>query len=383
MEEIKTAKNLVKGLNTFKLIISEELESKIRHLCREVWEDEWSGVLFYKPDGKFEDGSLVIKCVDICIMDVGTTSYTEFNMSPRVINYMTENIDLLDCQMGLIHSHNNMAAFFSGTDLATLKEEGIDRNHFVSLIVNNRGKYVAAITRKMKSKTVIEECTYYSFGGEEVLISEPCVEEKEQLEYFELDIEFENTCIELKNSLEEIKENKKIKQAFRKEQFVQKNLFDQDNNITLNYKKNENQVYLPKYVEKEELDFEINESQIHDLSFNKNTINSLALQLITGSVILPNESRIDPNKWSTNMSSLYERRFGKNKEGLELFRTWAEGYIEFLCWYSEDEELSKEGIDDDEMAAICADDLIEYLTKLPGKNDYIEIYIDILKGYLI
>lgn len=79
------------------------MEEKIRFLCQQIWKDEWSGVLFYKHEGKFEDGSLVIRCTDICIMDVGTAAYTEFNMSPDVISYMTNNPELLDCQMGLIH----------------------------------------------------------------------------------------------------------------------------------------------------------------------------------------------------------------------------------------------------------------------------------------
>ena len=35
-----------------------------------------------------------------------------------------------------------------------LKEEGIDRNHFVSLIVNNAGTYTAAITRKVTSQKI-------------------------------------------------------------------------------------------------------------------------------------------------------------------------------------------------------------------------------------
>ena len=70
-------------------------------------------------------------------------------MSPDVVSYMANNSELLDCQMGLIHSHNNMSTFFSGTDIRTLEEEGLDRNHFVSLIVNNQGSYTAAITRKL------------------------------------------------------------------------------------------------------------------------------------------------------------------------------------------------------------------------------------------
>ena len=50
-----------------------------------------------------EEENLVITCKDIYVMDIGTSAYTEFDMSPDVISYMTDNTDLLDCQMGLIH----------------------------------------------------------------------------------------------------------------------------------------------------------------------------------------------------------------------------------------------------------------------------------------
>lgn len=91
-------------------------------------------------------------------MDIGTQAYTEFDMNPDVIAYMCENPELLDCQMGLIHSHNNMSTFFSETDTATLKEEGRDRNNFVSLIVNNAGTYTAAITRRVKDIVKLRTC---------------------------------------------------------------------------------------------------------------------------------------------------------------------------------------------------------------------------------
>lgn len=100
---------LVKKSTTYKIVIPAKVERLIRFLCERVWDTEWSGVLFYNPVGNFEDGSLEIHCVDILPMDIGTTTYTEFDMSPDVISYMAQNPELLDCKMGLIHSHNNMS----------------------------------------------------------------------------------------------------------------------------------------------------------------------------------------------------------------------------------------------------------------------------------
>ena len=118
------------------------------------------------------------------------------------------------------------------------------------------------------------------------------------------------------------------------------------------------------------------------IGFNEETIKSLVLQLITGSIIIPNESKIDVKKWAQGMVPLYERRFGKGEKGMKLFKAWAEGYVEFLCWFSDDESLVDMGLDDDELAALCAHDIIEELTKLP-MNVYIKTYIDILEEYLI
>ena len=400
----------MKKSDTFKLIIPEEVEKKIRYICQQIWKDEWSGTLFYKPEGRFEDGTLAIRCVDIYVMDIGTATYTEFDMSPDVISYMTNNPELLDCQMGLIHSHAGMSTFFSGTDTATLKEEGIDRNHFVSLIVNNEGTYTAAITRKVKAtKTITENFSYPTFEDEEITDTKTYTVESEELEWFYLKIEFErneNSFQEvLKARLEEIKKAKKEKsnQLLSKQpaytggynnwkdgKFQQGTLFPElDEKETQSYT---NQIGSTNTVKKSiddlPLDRDYISNKISDavpydyIEFNKETIKSLVLQLITGSIIIPNASKIDAKKWAQGMVPLYERRFGKGEKGMKLFKVWAEEYIDFLCWYTEDKSLTEMGFDSEEIAATCAHDIIKELTKLP-ENVYIKEYIDILEGYLI
>lgn len=54
-----------------------------------------------------------------------------------------------------ITSHHMMKTTPSGTDIQTLREEGNERNCFVSLIVNNEGTYYAAITRKVQTKSEV------------------------------------------------------------------------------------------------------------------------------------------------------------------------------------------------------------------------------------
>ena len=150
----KAKLKLIKQKQSYNIVIPKNVEEKIRHLCSVVHEVEWSGVLFYKKEGSFENNDLKITCVDIFPMDIGSGGFTDFDDTPDIAAYRCEHLELLDegIYEGLIHSHNRMKAFFSGTDTNTLLEEGTDRNHFVSLIVNNEGSYVAAVTRRIKQE---------------------------------------------------------------------------------------------------------------------------------------------------------------------------------------------------------------------------------------
>lgn len=401
MEETKQPTKIISlvqksGTYNYKLIIPTEVERKIRFACQKVWSTEWSGTLFFTHEGSFENNDLVIRCVDIYIMDIGTQAYTEFDMNPDVIAYMCDNPELLDCQMGLIHSHNNMSTFFSGTDTATLKEEGRDRNNFVSLIVNNAGTYTAAITRRIKSKQVKESVSYEFFGDGEKHDTKEYVSSADEIEWFYLKIENENETFsfpDMATRLEEIKQAKEerakkaqapvyqsghkpviansygtkvgpanlVKKEANKPKVVQPTLFGNVNDLSF------------------EEGYEIPYGQV---AFDKVTLKSLVLQLITGSIIISNDSKIDITKWAKSMPVLYEKRFGKGEEGMENFKMWADTYAEYLTWYVTDEKLEELGFDETEICAICAHDMIEELTKLP-KNDYIKGYIDALQKYLV
>ena len=386
MEEVKQPTKVISlvqksGTYNYKLIIPVEVERKIRFACQKVWSTEWSGTLFFTHEGSFENNDLVIRCVDIYIMDIGTQAYTEFDMNPDVISYMCENPELLDCQMGLIHSHNNMSTFFSGTDTATLKEEGRDRNNFVSLIVNNAGTYTAAITRRVKSKQVKESVSYEFFGDGEKHDTKEYVSSADEIEWFYLKIENENETFsfpDMAARLEEIKQAKAepviansygtkagpanlVKKEADKPKVVQPTLFDNANDLPF------------------EEGYEIPYGQV---TFDKVTLKSLVLQLITGSIIISNDSKIDITKWAKSMPALYEKRFGKGEEGMKNFKMWADTYTDYLTWYVTDEKLEELGFDETEICAICAHDMIEELTKLP-ENDYIKGYIDALQKYLI
>lgn len=398
MEETKQPTKVISlvqksGIYNYKLIIPAEVERKIRFTCQKVWNTEWSGTLFFTHEGSFENNDLVIRCVDIYIMDIGTQAYTEFDMNPDVIAYMTEHSELLDCQLGLIHSHNNMSTFFSGTDTATLKEEGRDRNNFVSLIVNNAGSYTAAITRRIKSKQVMESVSYEFFGDGEKQDTKKYVSDADEIEWFYLKIEKEGENYSFPDMAARLEEIKKAKAEKAQTPVyssgykpVIANSYDTKAGPANLVKKEDNkpEVIQPTlFANVDDLSFDDNYSLPYgQVTFDKVTLKSLVLQLITGSIIISNDSKIDITKWSKSMPALYEKRFGKGEEGMKNFKIWADTYAEYLTWYVTDEKLEELGFDETEICAICAHDMIEELTKLP-ENDYIKGYIDALQKYLI
>lgn len=103
-------------------------------------------------------------------------------------------------------------AFFSGQDIQRLREDGNDTNCFVSLVVDTRGTYVAAITRKVRKQKEIKNfgSSYEFFGKGRVSIgeaSETQIVSEDVVEYFSLEVNREivpNKFSELDSRIAEI-----------------------------------------------------------------------------------------------------------------------------------------------------------------------------------
>ena len=172
-----------------KLIISTLVEQKISICCRTLPNNEWSGTLFYKVVSGTYDNNLVLEAQDFYLRDVGSATSTEFDDDADAFNYQIEN-NLEDSIQGLIHSHDTMPTFFSGTDDNTLKSMGKQMPHFLSLIVNNAGKYCAKITRRRSLQTC-----YTSFYGKE----ETCNDTVYIVEDKNVEVVFESAYNEINN----------------------------------------------------------------------------------------------------------------------------------------------------------------------------------------
>jgi hypothetical protein len=376
-------KNILKKQdNTYKLIITPELEEKIRFLCARFPNNEYSGVLFYDYTGRFEDNSLVLTAKDFCLMDYGSATYTEFDKSAEICNYMIEH-DLLECQQGLMHSHDQMSTFFSGTDLGTLQEEGSDMNNFLSLIVNNAGQYTAAITRKVKHIPHVTEVLEYDFFGEETINigrDEYDAIESYEIEYFFLNIEKPTVSIgytDLFSRIEEISKDKSKITNIKREPHANI-VIEPTIKATPLYK--ETNIPFSKVNTTVQTGVDTDESiDYNKYKFNETDLNSITKQLLIGSPIFTPK---DLNEWVQKMPTVFSKRFGEGQKGLENYRAFIGYFVEFLITEAFDENLAEEGYLEDSQMAICAYGVLQKLHTFKT-NSFIEVIEDEVERFII
>ena len=412
---------LIKGSASYKLFVPRNVEEKIRYLCRKFPTLEWSGVLFTTYEGNFEDGSLVIKCHDLYPMDLGTSTYTDFKMDETVAGYIAENFDLFGCDMNLIHSHNQMSAFFSGTDTSTLRSEGNDQNCFVSLIVNNAGTYCAGITRKViEKKTIVttEFSSKYSFFGEGERTAKVVAgaDEKQEIidntyiEWFDLTVEVEkvdNPLAYLDTRFEEIEAKKKLSRVIPatvpdgnrspwipngknivnpasridSTKRVFGNDFDEDYSFRdyLNDRKKEEEQ--PTLWPKEEMDAMKVVPDVEKWEPDPTVIHHLVCQMLVCSLII-DTTKLDLKQWITrHMVKKYEEIFEAD-EGGAMFEEWKEFIVEFTINRLNDSTTPANLYDDwDLYQSKVASAMYNELYQYPS-NEYIQEYMEVLSRYI-
>jgi hypothetical protein len=197
-----------------KIEITDYLERKIRILANLYPALEWSGPLFYriKKNGSFE--SRTYEAIDALPLNFGSSSYTNFCSDDiRLPEFIVRNgYDEDGIYMGLIHSHNTMGTNASSTDEKTILNECNERGTFMSLIVNNYGKYSCYMSRKVIKKVDMKcDKSSYDFDGN---ITSQKVSTKEDLTVIEC---FDVSIVEREEMLEFVKYAKGIYEESEKE----------------------------------------------------------------------------------------------------------------------------------------------------------------------
>ena len=397
LEETKKAlPPLIQKSATYKLIVPAKVEEKIRYLQRRYPSTEWSGVLFTTHSGSFENGDLVITCHDIYPMDLGTSTFTQYNMDETVASYIADNIELFDCDLQLVHSHHSMQAWFSGTDINTLREEGNERNCFVSLIVNNEGTYCAAVTRKIQSKAEVTTKplgTSYQFFGEGTVITEedssPAVTQvvdKEYIEYYMLDVERETVDNPLEYLDTRFEEIEKKKTEEKKSQIVTSY---STGNYWGDYKDDwsfstwmSNKQDKPKVKEQFLFDDKtMKEMEVsQEATVSVEEMHKCIVKMLTCSLLI-NVEKFNMDSWiKQHMKAKYDELFAAPG----TFDEWSEFIVEFLISHYVDPSILEEDVYDfDVFQSTVAEAMYSELSTYQGVNTYIDGYLDVISRYII
>ena len=197
-----------------KIEITDYLERKIRILANLYPTLEWSGPLFYriKKNGSFENRTY--EAIDALPLNFGSSSYTNFCSDDiRLPEFIVRNgYDEDGIYMGLIHSHNTMGTNASSTDERTILNECNERGTFMSLIVNNYGKYSCYMSRKVIKKLDMKcDKSSYDFDGN---VTNQKVSTKEDITVIEC---FDVSIVEREEMLEFVKYAKGIYEESEKE----------------------------------------------------------------------------------------------------------------------------------------------------------------------
>lgn len=321
---------------------------------------------------------------------------TNFILNMQVINkfyYKNKNLGIKSPKDNN-QSHQGFKAYFSGTDINTLREEGNDTNHFVSLIINNEGEYCAAVTRKVTNKYNLNitgnvTSSYNSWDNvpkEKVSkVKRKKEEEKSFIEYYMLQINKEESpyipdSLEVRlNELVNKKNNRNSRLSYWGNYNGNYNNKGFNNNWirnTGNSISNSSQLSLfnndDNYENKYAFINELSE-EAKEYGITPKLLKNQVTQLITCNLFGHYNSNIELDKWAINMVEVYDKRF----KDIKSFESYAYAIIEFL----EDDLISitsKFPGKDLEIQSVWRTELIKELSKYKT-NKYIEKYIEALE----
>lgn len=275
--------------------------------------------------------------------------------------YKNKNLEIKNSKDN-IKSHDQMATFFSTTDIETLKSEGNEYNHFVSLIVNNEGTYTAAITRKINCKGYRNVTIEYPTFNNKVYSSNEITEtiDETYLEYFMLDVDKHNIV----NENEELNKRLMFLRQDKKENSEIKIPFT-------NYKE-----YVQKPIFEDESKKEIKTNNVLEYAIDPSDVDKAVKQLITGNIFAHFNKNLDLKAWGEKMEKVYDLRFPDFND----FQYFADQFIDSLSteYLNNNLDYTQESLDEqDSILFSWSNEIIEILKECPS-NKYLNYYIKII-----
>lgn len=133
------------------LTIPLEIYLKLNYFLKQFPTTEWSGPAWYKPHyrkgEKFPKGFTLVHFHPVDLGH-GTATTIEAKDTAKILQKTWKDYPETEkCMMGIIHSHHNMGAFFSGTDKNCLKDNAPIQNFYCSTVVaSKKEKFAFAIS---------------------------------------------------------------------------------------------------------------------------------------------------------------------------------------------------------------------------------------------
>lgn len=130
-----------------KLTIPKKIHNKYTYLLNRFKDLEWSGPAWYKVKTDEDGFPTEWRIVHFHPLDLGSHASTEWeakDLAKILKETYTTMPSLKKAYMGLIHSHNTMGAFLSGTDTSTIQDMAPDEGFYGSLVVASAGKALHA-----------------------------------------------------------------------------------------------------------------------------------------------------------------------------------------------------------------------------------------------
>tara|TARA_R110002051_G_C8746841_1_gene499780 strand:+ start:2515 stop:3390 length:876 start_codon:yes stop_codon:yes gene_type:complete len=144
-----------------KLKIPTKIYNKYTYLLNRFKSLEWSGPAWYRVKTDKDGFPSEWKIVHFHPLNLGSSASTEWE-AKDLAKILRETLTLMPslkkAYMGLIHSHNTMGAFLSGTDTNTIQDMAPDEGFYGSLVVASSGKALHAFGFGYKDQYKVRHC---------------------------------------------------------------------------------------------------------------------------------------------------------------------------------------------------------------------------------
>tara|TARA_R110000824_G_scaffold13876_3_gene59656 strand:+ start:959 stop:1867 length:909 start_codon:yes stop_codon:yes gene_type:complete len=156
------------------LKIPQKIHNKYTYLLNRFKDLEWSGPAWYRVKTDDDGFPIEWRIVHFHPLNLGSHASTEWK-AKDLANILKETYTLMPslkkAYIGLIHSHNTMGAFLSGTDTDTIQEMAPDEGFYGSLVVASAGKALHAFGIGYKDQYKVRHC--FKADEKDIKISVP------------------------------------------------------------------------------------------------------------------------------------------------------------------------------------------------------------------